>query len=299
MRSLILLAALAFVAATSWADPNPDSPNGLPCTDGENYRGRMKGPWAPDRFDGDPEGIRYSPRWDIFYYAQCLNPGDPGALMEVLRLVIADGKISKPGCNGGRAIRRDAHGALQLCSDEADSYVGIQGEGDDAVWLVGYYGKGQIPGGGSTGGSAPPSSAGSTSGKDYVIGDDPKKCPAPDPTHPYAKVMFGFDMSRLVSAAGTPKYAFAALAQDLPPNDACLRKIAETLGPKMGCLDSLDNYMLDITRDGYVGYRTWNPNYPHWGWFGYNSEHPDPGDDGPAGKSKNCKPYKGPPKHPF
>ncbi len=113
--------------------------NGLPCASGSDFRSRMQGPWAPDRFDGDPVGIRYSPRWDIFYYAQCLDPATSGVLQTVLDKVIADGKITKDGCNGGRNIAFDSQGNLKLCSDEADSYVGIRGSGASAVWLVAYY----------------------------------------------------------------------------------------------------------------------------------------------------------------
>jgi hypothetical protein len=306
-------AALAFILlcwpAKTSAGPSAENPNGLPCTDGPDYRSRMQGPWSPGRYDGDPVGIRYSPRWDIFYYAQCLDPGTPGALQTVLADVIADGKIAKDGCDGGRAIV-DKGSSLQLCADEADSYVTISGSGDNAVWVVGYYSGGapRSGGGGAPSPAPRPSpspspapgsgsgspSSGSTGPTDYVVGDDPKNCPAPDPTHPYRSVMFGFDLSRLESAAGTPKYAFAALAQDLPPTDACLRLIAKALAPTLGCLDPQDNFMLDVTRDGYVGYRTWSPGYPHWSWFGYNSEHPDPGDAGPAGNSPNCGTYNGP-----
>ncbi len=120
------------------ADPNPNSSNGLPCTTGSNYRSRMTGPWDPDRFDAHPD-IRYSPRWDIFYYAQCMDPATSGVLQTVLTKVIADGKIDKPGCNKGKNITFDNNGDLKLCGEEDDSYVGIRGTGSAATWVVGYY----------------------------------------------------------------------------------------------------------------------------------------------------------------
>ncbi len=115
------------------------SPNGLPCQSGPDYRNRMQGPWDFNRFDGDPVNIRYSPRWDIMYYAQCIDPGCPGALQTVLDKVRADGRVTKDGCNGGQSISFDSQGNLKLCSDEADSYVGIRGSGSGAYWLLAYY----------------------------------------------------------------------------------------------------------------------------------------------------------------
>ena len=123
-------------------DTNPNSPNGLPCTTGQDYRSRMQGPWNFETFDSNPNGptsVRYSPRYDILYYAQCLDPATTGALQTVLANVIADGNITKEGCDGGKNITFDNNGNLRLCSEEDDSYVGIRGTGADTYWLVAYY----------------------------------------------------------------------------------------------------------------------------------------------------------------
>ena len=132
----ILLFSFSSVLTSNAATPGA---NGLPCASGPDFRSRMQGPWDFPRFDSDPVSIRYSPRWDIFYYAQCIDPATPGALQIVLNDVIADGKITKDGCNGGKNITFDSQGNLKLCSDESDSYVGIRGSGSNAYWIVGYY----------------------------------------------------------------------------------------------------------------------------------------------------------------
>ena len=151
----ILLPLLWFLFYSMSINPTTAAgDNGLPCSNGPDYRDRMQGPWDFSRFDNDPVEIRYSPRWDIFYHAQCIDPATPGALQTVLDKVIADGKITKTGCDGGRAITFDSNGNLQLCAEEADSYVGIRGSGSNAYWIVGYY-EGAPPGSGNTTGGNP------------------------------------------------------------------------------------------------------------------------------------------------
>jgi hypothetical protein len=85
----------------------------------------------------------------------------------------------------------------------------------------------------------------------------------------------GFDLTRLDSAANTPKYAFANLAKNLAPTQENLQHIASQLGDSKGFVDS--DGLTFILRDsnGYIGVRDrgWGPM---WQWMAYNDEHPDP-----------------------
>jgi hypothetical protein len=94
-------------------------------------------------------------------------------------------------------------------------------------------------------------------------------------TGAYADKMLGFDLSRLQSAASSPKYAFANLAINMAPTDANMVQIAMQLGSSVGHLDSQNNFMLDGDAGGYIGVRD-RGNGPMWQWMAYNDAHPGP-----------------------
>jgi hypothetical protein len=91
----------------------------------------------------------------------------------------------------------------------------------------------------------------------------------------YRNRMLGFDFSRMESAASSPKYAFANLAQNLEPTDANMQLIAQQLGASVGHLDSQNNFMLDADAGGYIGVRDRGFGAV-WQWMAYNPEHPGP-----------------------
>jgi hypothetical protein len=91
----------------------------------------------------------------------------------------------------------------------------------------------------------------------------------------YRDDMLGFDLTRMQSAASSPKYAFANLAQSLAPTDANMRLIASELGTSVGHLDDQNNFMLDADGGGYIGVRD-RGNGPEWQWMAYNTAHPGP-----------------------
>jgi len=136
---------------------------GLPCPNGgPDFRGRMVGKFPPrlQRMDETGENIRYSPGFDAAYRAQCINPSDPNALQNLFSMIKADeeaGIVTK--CRQSDDISFDANGNLQLCSDEADSYITITTDGN---WSWDYYDTGG--GGGGNPFGAPPNPAIPTEG---------------------------------------------------------------------------------------------------------------------------------------
>jgi hypothetical protein len=98
----------------------------------------------------------------------------------------------------------------------------------------------------------------------------------PDGTPAYLDSMLGFDLTRMQSAAYSPKYAFANLAQYLAPTQANLDTIANTLGPSDGFIDTDGLSYILSDSEGYIGVRDGANGAPVWQWFAYNSAHPDP-----------------------
>ncbi len=118
------------------------SPNGLPCSyGGPDFRAHMKG-YFPARFDRIGEDTRYSPGFDAAWHAQCLDPSASGVLQtlfNVLKQDISSGVITK--CTPNDTIALDKKGNIQLCSDEADSYISIA----SGNWVWNYYDNGDNP----------------------------------------------------------------------------------------------------------------------------------------------------------
>lgn len=91
----------------------------------------------------------------------------------------------------------------------------------------------------------------------------------------------GFDLTRMDSAKDSPKYAFANLAQFLPPTVENMRAIAAQL-PNKGFVES-DGLSFILNEDnGYIGVRDRGQG-PIWQWMVYNEVHPAPARDTTTG----------------
>ncbi len=156
--SIILLASLFTFHSRSSAATG----YGLPCAGGgPDYRDKMVGkfpgriPRLDDVAGGGGEEIRAYVGFDAIYLAQCINPASSNAVQNLLAGLLNDastGVITQ--CD---EFALDTAGNIQLCDNDADSYITVT----NGNWSWDYYENGD--GGGTDPGDNTPPGTGSGS----------------------------------------------------------------------------------------------------------------------------------------